>query len=173
MFVTLFSKKSKTKNIFLGILSISLLSSLTFSAATASEAGWRLLSGSCSCSYIAMTPDGSTIIGGEATGWVGGGRLMTSKDFGNTWTIRDTYRYWTGVATSSDGVRLVAVAQDSQIMTSADSGKTWSAHETKRPWLGVASSSDGSKLVAIVEPGLIYTSNDYGVTWSAHGSTLY
>ena len=87
-----------------------------------------------------------------------------------TWTARDSSRNWYGVASSSDGVKLVATVNGGQIYTSTDSGATWTARDSSRDWFGVASSSDGVKLVATVNSGQIYTSTDSGVTWTARDS---
>jgi hypothetical protein len=77
---------------------------------------------------------------------------------------------WTGVASSADGVNLVAVASGDYIYTSEDSGLSWWAHNSPRSWTGVASSSDGVKLVAVVVGGQIYTSTNSGVNWTARAS---
>ena len=70
-----------------------------------------------------------------------------------------------GVASSADGVHLVAVESPGNIFTSSDSGVTWSPRDTARSWYAVAISSDGSKMLA--SDGTIYASSDYGVTWAA------
>ena len=89
-----------------------------------------------------------------------------------TWTARASSQAWFGVASSSDGNKLVAVVNGGQIYTSTDSGVTWTARASSQNWQGVASSSDGSKLVAaIYGGGQIYTSTDSGVTWTAGASS--
>ena len=65
---------------------------------------------------------------------------------------------WTSVATSADGIRLVAVANGGAIYTSADAGDTWApASATNASWVSVASSADGAKLVVAAKGGGIYT----------------
>jgi hypothetical protein len=65
---------------------------------------------------------------------------------------------WTSVATSADGIRLVAVASGGAIYTSTDAGVTWGpASVTNASWVSVASSADGAKLVAAANGGGIYT----------------
>lgn len=95
---------------------------------------------------------------------------------GATWTARDSSRYWTSVASSADGTKLVAAVDNSHLHTSTDSGLTWTARMTdyNRNWSSVASSEDGSKLVAVSQTtfypggaGLIFTSADSGMTWTA------
>ena len=88
------------------------------------------------------------------------------------WIGRATILNWYGVASSSDGTKLVAVDYNNGIWTSTDAGVSW----TQRAGIGflraVASSADGTKLVAVVDSGLIYTSSDSGATWAARGSSL-
>jgi hypothetical protein len=74
------------------------------------------------------------------------------------------------VASSTDGVKLVAVSLDGLIYTSADSGATWmrtSAPQTNS-WASVVSSGDGTKLMAVTGSGLlgVYFSSDSGTNWS-------
>ncbi len=113
-------------------------------------------------------------------GWIlWPGLIFISKDSGLTWTQTTAPNNgWSAVASSADGIRLVAVSTtayypgDGLIYTSDDSGVSWT--QTSAPtnnWSGVASSSDGHKLVAVVHSvgdggGLIYTSADSGVTWN-------
>ncbi len=100
--------------------------------------------------------------------------LFTSTDSGATWTARDSKRFWTSVASSTDGAKLIAAdGNPGYLYTSADSGVTWTERTSagSRPWAGVASSADGSKLVAVVAGGgQVYTSIDSGVTWATRGS---
>ena len=85
---------------------------------------------------------------------------------------RATSRNWKSIASSSDGTKLVAVADDSgYIYTSTDSGASWTQRATAHDWRGVASSSDGTKLVACVNSGYIYTSTDSGASWTQRDSS--
>ena len=82
-------------------------------------------------------------------------------------------KYWSSVASSSDGTKLVACVGGSssgQIYTSADSGVTWTPRATNQSWWSVASSADGTKLIVCSHPGQIYTSVDSGTTWIARAS---
>ena len=66
-----------------------------------------------------------------------------SMPAGIIWTARDSSRDWYSVASSSDGTKLVAIANgmfDDNIYTSTDSGVTWTARDSSRQWYGVASS---------------------------------
>ena len=134
--------------------------------AHADDNGWVKRDPSCSCQGIASSGDGSKL-----AGFVNGGKIVTSSDYGATWTAHETNRNWTGIASSADGTKLVATVEGGQIYTSADSGVTWTAHDSIRPWFGVASSADGTKLVAIVNPGQVYTSVDSGTTWTPRESS--
>ena len=102
----------------------------------------------------------------QAGCWVYFGQIYTSTNSGVTWTPRESNRYWTAVASSSDGTQLVAVEGSGQlytggqIYTSTYSGVTWTPHESARNWYrGLASSSDGTQLVAAVYGGQIYTAD--------------
>lgn len=100
----------------------------------------------------------------DATSWAFGALVLGryAPIPGVTWTARDSARDWRGVASSSDGTKLVATVLAGQLYTSTDSGVTWTARESVRAWREVASSSDGVKLVATVAAGQTYTSTD---TW--------
>ena len=113
---------------------------------------------------IACSSDGSKLI-------VTGDYLYTSTDYGVTW-MRQTNAgsgSWSGVASSSDGGKLVAGINGGYLYTSTDYGLTWSQRTNagSGSWSSVAISSDGSKLVAgnNIYSGYLYTSTDYGVTW--------
>ncbi len=83
-------------------------------------------------------------------------------------------RTWTDIASSSDGVKLVAIVSGGYIYTSTDSGITWTERTNSGPrnWSSVASSSDGVKLVATVNNGYIYTSTDSGANWTERATLL-
>ncbi len=83
------------------------------------------------------------------------------------WTPRETERRWAAIASSSDGTKLVTVADFDQIYTSTDSGATWTARESFRRWTSVASSADGNRLVAVGRNERIYVSINSGATWTA------
>lgn len=71
--------------------------------------------------------------------------------------------YFTSIASSADGMRLVAAATaylGAPIFTSTNSGASWNPMDAPiTNWLGVTSSADGNKLVAVVgyPSGGIYT----------------
>lgn len=90
---------------------------------------------------------------------------------------------WRGVASSSTGSHLVAVATadvpeaNPGIWTSTDSGATWTNRTAETPasgelWAAVASDSTGTYLVAVAEADAqwssqdVWTSADAGATWT-------
>ena len=87
------------------------------------------------------------------------------------WTSRTIpgNAFWTAIASSADGSRLIAA--NYYIYTSIDSGITWTERTSAGmdAWVAVASSSDGSKLIAQSESA-IYTSNDSGESWTIQKS---
>ena len=85
-------------------------------------------------------------------------------------------RSWTAVASSADGTKLVAVANDlpaGAVYLSTDSGATWTpASAPSGAWSCVASSADGNKLVIAgydSPAGPVYLSTDSGTTWTPAG----
>ncbi len=93
------------------------------------------------------------------------GYIFTSVDSGKTWVTRTTsgQRNWKAMASSADGVKLVAVVFGGKIYTSIDSGANWVERTGlgDKDWISVASSASGDKLVvADATLGYIYTSTD-------------
>ncbi len=92
-----------------------------------------------------------------------------------TWTQRtgSGSHYWVDIASSSDGSKLAAVAEDGYIYTSTDAGVTWTEQTGagSRRWYVITSSADGTKLAAANYTGYIYTSTDSGVTWTEQTSS--
>ena len=133
---------------------------------------------------VASSADGAKLIAVSGGGAGTPGPIYTSADSGATWTPRTlstqlgALQWWTSVASSADGTKLVATAAAGAAgvyypittagnYTSADSGATWAWRGyDKNQWLSVASSADGTKLVAGAGVGYIYTSSDYGATWT-------
>lgn len=74
---------------------------------------------------------------------------------------------WSGVASSSDGIKLVASAYNNYIYISNDSGVTWiQKFFSTTDWMNVASSSDGSVLYAVSYSGGAYVSTNGGDNWN-------
>lgn len=117
----------------------------------------------------ASSASGSTLAAVSYSGYI-----YTSTNSGSTWNegLGGSY-YWTGVACSQDGAKMVAVGSPSgggYIYTSTNSGATWQVQTNAglQAWSSVASSADGTHLVATVagSGGEIYVSANSGVTWS-------
>jgi hypothetical protein len=114
---------------------------------------------------VASSADGSRLL---ATGIdnLYNNLWAVSTNFGQSWstTIAPSGgNSWPWVASSADGIKLVAVDPYHSIYTSTDSGASWVANADPREgpfpgtWRSVASSADGSKLVALADFGKIYT----------------
>lgn len=90
-----------------------------------------------------------------------------------------TINYWYGIASSADGSKLVAAADEDSLYQSSDSGATWYNSGPGAFWTGVASSADGTRLYGATgtvdandNPIYgIYVSHDSGNTWTLTGSS--
>jgi len=113
---------------------------------------------------VASSTNGTKFVAVES----GSGGIYTSTNSGATWTAANAFSPsgWISVASSADGTKLVAAANQAQIYISTDSGETWTATSSPEQfWVSVASSADGTKLVAAANQqaafatnqGLIYT----------------
>jgi hypothetical protein len=85
--------------------------------------------------------------------------VVLNPAFAQTWTqTMASMAFWSSVASSADGTKLVAVFANysgSGIFTSTDSGNTWTSNNVSGGgWTSVASSADGSKLVAVANGGI-------------------
>ena len=91
-----------------------------------------------------------------------GGSVFTSSDGGATWGLTPAPNaFWTCVAGSSDGSRLLAGINGNVIYSSVNFGTTWTPlNTTNASWGCLISSADGSKLAggANVTGGQIYYS---------------
>ena len=86
--------------------------------------------------------------------------LYVSKNAGATWQLTQlaTNQWWTSVACSAEGDRLVVArsrtswgATSNLVYASTDAGQTWTVNDAPNTnWSSVASSADGRKLVATV-----------------------
>ncbi len=119
------------------------------------------------------------ISGSGSGGWVlaqnSGQSILTGNlglPAGNIWVAAGSSpaQPWQAVASSANGLTLVAAVNNGFLYTSADGGQTWKQRATSQPWYAVASSADGTKLVAAVNNGDLYTSTDSGMTWTARAT---
>ena len=104
---------------------------------------------------------------------INGGDIYISTDGGSSWTVQTNglpaTQAWYGVASNSDGTRLVAILSNS-IYTYLNGLWTLQSNAPNNlNWGAVASDSTGEKLVVIPSNSnginYIYTSINYGVTW--------
>lgn len=93
-----------------------------------------------------------------------------------TWTeiTPPGVRNWQAVASSADGMRIVAGHYGGSLWTSTNGGATWTERSNAggRNWRSLAMSTDGLKIAAGVDGGTVYTSPDGGATWAAPTSGL-
>jgi hypothetical protein len=96
--------------------------------------------------------------------------LYLSKDQGNSWTVAASApsNHWVAVASSADGIKLIALPADGPVYISSDSGTTWTSNNVTAYWQSIACSADGTKAVAVAYPGQVYTSTNSGVSWNSH-----
>ena len=160
---------------------------------TNSGGAWTLTGApSNSWTSVASSADGTKLIAAayatyDTNDMMIGTLIYTSADSGLTWTT-DTApsNSWSCVASSADGVKLVAASYATHdtngmtignlIYTSTNSGATWTpTGALSNSWSSVASSADGTRLVATsgsdvfpeaLGDGLIYTSTNSGTTWT-------
>ena len=130
---------------------------------------------------FSATPGGSASVSMSGTGVCPADQLDDGTGacvpmVGVIWTQTGKSNYWTSVASSADGTKLVAVTNGDYIYASVDAGATWTETGTSNAWTSVASSADGTKLVAVshylVGDHYIYTSVDAGATWTQRGTPL-
>lgn len=175
---TYFVVASNTGNLSKGYSAFENWNTLANGAGTAVGAGTNRLMGTANVvlyakykypnfSAVASSSDGTKLVAvADNSSGTNIGNIWTSVDSGATWTERATSRRWKCVASSSDGVKLVAGVWDGNIYTSTDSGETWTARDSNRKWISVASSADGSKLIAAANQDGFYLSTDAGVSWN-------
>jgi hypothetical protein len=103
-----------------------------------------------------------------------GSPMITSSDFGETWTTVSSLapQKWQGLASSSDAQVILAGTNEGPLLVSRDGGASWSEGTGSGVgyWYAVAVSEDGTRLAAAKHNGHIYTSNDSGLTWTEQTS---
>ena len=107
---------------------------------------------------------------------IGIGSLFNlSNAFTQTWTLTSApTNAWSSVASSADGVKLIAAQTSGPIYISTNSGATWSSNNSPvGNWAAVASSADGTRLAAAANAGLtglFYLSSNAGLSWSTNNA---
>ena len=133
-----------------GGIYISTNSGATWTLSGAPSKGWYSVAASASGSNLVATADG----------------IYTSTNMGVVWSFRTNLMRLESVASSADGIKLVAAAWGpGYVYTSTNAGATW--QKTTAPegyWTSVASSADGSGLM-VGYGGYVYISTNSGATW--------
>jgi photosystem II stability/assembly factor-like uncharacterized protein len=88
----------------------------------------------------------------------------------SSWTSVSNANAWASIASSADGTKLVAGADNAGVFNSADGGLTWTKGTGSPAGAdAVASSADGTKCVAVFNNGGlgggIFTSTNSGASW--------
>ena len=122
-----------------------------------------VVGGAGSFNAVAVTANGSKVLAARGT-------QLFGYNAGAWTALGAPAKTWSSVASSADGVKLVAVASGEKVHVSTNSGANWSAVASTNDWESVASSADGTKLAAVAYNGLIYTTTDSGTNWTARGS---
>jgi photosystem II stability/assembly factor-like uncharacterized protein len=100
--------------------------------------------------------------------------ILTSTDGGQTWeeqTAAGPVAWWSHIASSSDGLKLIASREAGYLSISVDGGTTWTSQVSAgaKDWYRVASSSDGLTLYAYGRLNgtndAVYRSLNGGATW--------
>lgn len=103
-----------------------------------------------------------------------GSPMITSSDFGETWTTVSSLapQKWQGLASSSDAQVLLSGTNEGPLLVSRDGGGSWSEGTGSGVglWYAVAVSEDGTHLAGAKQNGHIYTSSDSGRTWTEQTS---
>jgi hypothetical protein len=119
------------------------------------------------CQIMASSEDGTRLVLGFLGISSGLSPIYISTNSGTTWTQTSApSNYWTSVASSADGSKLMAAAgfytPTGPILTSTNFGVTWTTNNVPfQNWAAVTMSADGNKLVGATgdyPSGPIYTS---------------
>lgn len=121
---------------------------------------------------VASSADGTKLIASQTGGFnpdtqqIEPGKIFTSTNSGQTWLQQNVNgTQWTAVASSADGVKLVAAQYGGQLFTSDNSGVSWTPRISGQ-FQAAASSADGTKLVVAGDTTQIRLSNDSGNSWT-------
>jgi hypothetical protein len=147
--------------------------SLTGNLWTSVDSGvsWTLRDSARQWVSVASSSDGTRLVAANYTGSASPG-IYDSVNSGTNWVLHTSgagsFAY--AVASSADGIKLVATVYSAQIVTSTNAGTNWVTRDSNRNWTALASSADGSQLIAAVSSGQLYISFDSGTTWTANPS---
>jgi hypothetical protein len=177
--------KSKISNVRIAkysavALAISVLFSTTASSSVSSwDNGrvWSKLNTSLETQFNGIAESGN----GQIVYLINGDGVQFSSDSGITWETRnngisDIPGYLTDIATSSDGAKVVAVANGFHVWRSTDFGANWMVVQNIRGaplntdsvagYRRVSSSTSGQYISIMDNEGYVLTSNDFGVNFT-------
>ena len=137
-----------------------------------SNSTWLLSDASSAKAWQAIASSADSLKMVAGAGAAGG--IVTSSDYGKSWTTAANTLSPVCLAASADGMKLCGAVFGGQLILSTNSGSTWqSVPGSTTNWQSIASSADGTKLVAVVNPGYIYTSANSGGSWTLQTSSPY
>ena len=146
---------------------------------TSTDSGvtWNIQNGSGNREWVsvASSADGTKLIA-AVYGTSGSPGVYTSANSGGSWTLQAGTSFCSAVASSVDGMKLVATFSSGTsqgIYTSINSGAagSWLLRTNSGNWTAVTSSADGNRLVAAVASGQLYISYNSGTNWTAVNPT--
>ncbi len=115
-------------------------------------------------------------VGGWVIGQNAGQSILTGRlglPAGRFWSNSSSASVaWHAIATSTNGLKMVAAVNNGTVYTSVDGGQTWISRTSSQAWSSVASSADGTQLAAAIDVGVIFTSTNSGTNWNAQASSL-
>ncbi len=125
---------------------------------------------------IVFTLNYLTAIGCSSTGqYVGitteNAAIYISSNYGKGWTKATlpalAWPYWSGIAFSSNGQKVIAVSNGGPVFTSTNYGSSFQmTNSPSQQYISTAISSDGQYMYAVSDYGYTYASTDSGQTWS-------
>jgi hypothetical protein len=87
---------------------------------------------------------------------------------GAKWVAREAQRAWSAIASSTNGLNLVAFDATHLVYLSTNGGVNWEVPpiSPQKNWSVAASSADGQRLIAGTSGDYIFISSDFGRGWS-------
>lgn len=98
-----------------------------------------------------------------------GGFVVTSDDYGSTWTEQPYQLYGKSLCSSDDGSIVALIGGNNYIYTSTDYGVNWTQRFVPHDYSSLVMSGDGSKLAVCDDGGDIFISVNSGVGWTPCG----
>jgi photosystem II stability/assembly factor-like uncharacterized protein len=117
---------------------------------------------------LASSPNGNVLA--AVTGFRTAGKIYVSTDSGANWPETTApLEYWTSIACSADGRKLVAAATNGSVYISTDTGQTWAPSSPPvNHWISITSSADGNQLAVVSPNGILCVSTNGGNSWATN-----